>query len=463
MMITKTTFTESKIYSRYTEKTPESARKYQRARELFPSGVTHLIRYLRPHPLFVERALGPLKWDVDGNEYVDYLGGHGALILGHSHPEVVEAVQAQVSRGTHFGAEHEWGVEWASLISEMVPSAERVRFTSSGTEATQLGLRIARAYTRKPKFVRFGAHFHGWHDQVAFSTPGEGTNHPAGIPAEVVDQAIILEPNDVDALEIVLASRDDVAAVILEPTGAGFGRVPTGGETLRAIREITKRYGALLMFDEVITGFRCSPGGAQTYYGVTPDLTALAKIVAGGYPGGAITGRADVMSVLYYEEGDNGVTPPAVPHQGTFNAAPVSAVAGITTLKLLRSGEVIATANDAAARIRDEMNNVLERLGIHWCVYGEFSAFHIYTNPGGEAITPRDVTEGRVGWEKLKSGTPMELMHKLRLGFLCEGVDISTWPGGVTSGVHGPHEVDRTLSAFEKVLRTLREEGDCGS
>ena len=459
-MLVKTKLTDSKVYQAYLEKTPASAQRFQRTRELFPSGVTHHGRHLRPYPLFVSRAKGSRKWDVDGNEYVDYFGGHGALILGHGHPVIVEAVQQQMARGTHYGAEHDLEIEWAGLIREMVPSSETLRFTSSGTEATHLAMRLARAYAGKPKIIRFAGHFHGWHDHVAFGAPGPGTNPPAGILKGIVENVVVVEPNDLEKVEQVLAESDDVAALMLEPTGAGFGRIPTGGETLRRLRDITARHGVVLIFDEVVTGFRCSRGGAQGHYAVTPDLTTLAKVVAGGLPGAVVTGSSGIFSSMDFGGDDEKTVDPAVPHQGTFNASPLSAAAGVAALKLLKDGTAIAAANETAASIRGGMNAVLRRLGASWCVYGEFSAFHIFTNPERESITPADILAGRVNWKTLKSGAPPELVHKIRLGFLCEGVDICGWPGGLTSAAHDRDDVDRTVTAFEEVVKQLAEEGD---
>ena len=459
-MRVKTNLKDSKLYQDYLAKTPASAQRFQQARELFPSGVTHYGRHLRPHPLFVSHAKGSRKWDVDGNEYVDYFGGHGALILGHSHPAIVEAVQQQMARGTHYGAEHDLEIEWATLIREMVPSAETLRFTSSGTEATHLALRLARAHTGKPKLIRFAGHFHGWHDHVAFGAPGPGINGPAGILKEIVEQVIVVEPNDVATVEQILEERDDVAALMLEPTGASFGRVPTGGETLRRLRDTTTRHGVVLIFDEVVTGFRVSTGGAQSFYGITPDLTAFAKVVAGGLPGALVVGRSDIFSSMDFGGDDQKTVDPAVPHQGTFNASPLSAAAGVAALQLLKDGTAIATANETAGKIRDGMNAVLRKLGARWCVYGEFSAIHIFTNPQRESITPQDILDGRIHWKTLKSGATPELVHKIRLGFLCQGVDVNGWPGGQTSAVHDGDDVDRTLVACEKVLKQLAEEGD---
>jgi glutamate-1-semialdehyde 2,1-aminomutase len=414
----------------YTQKTPRSAQLARRARELFPNGVTHVGRYLEPYPLFVSRACGSHKWDVDGNEYVDYFGGHGALILGHNHPAVVEAVTAQLAKGTHYGACHELELEWAELIRELVPCAERVRFTSSGTEATMLALRLARAVTGKTTVVRFAGHFHGWHDHVAFQADGA-----PGILPGVREGILLLSPQDLAQIE----TRDDIAAVILEPTGATFGLLPLPPASLHKLREITARRGIILIFDEVITGFRCSPGGAQAHYGVTPDLTTLAKIVAGGYPGAALVGRADLFGPLEYRDG-----PPAIAHQGTFNACPISAAAGIATLRLIRDTPACERANRTAAAIRDGMSDVIRHRGLGWCVYGEFSGFHICPQPAPP---------------EAKGQIPLELVQQIRTGFLAEGVDLIGWPGGLVSAVHTDQDVDRTVTAFARVTQAMNSSG----
>jgi glutamate-1-semialdehyde 2,1-aminomutase len=335
-------------------------------------------------------------------------------------------VAAQLARGTHYGACHELELEWAELIRELVPCAERVRFTSSGTEATLLALRLARAVTGKMKVVRFAGHFHGWHDHVAFQADGA-----PGILPGVREEVLLLSPKDLPAIE----AREDIAAVILEPTGATFGQIPLSPSLLGELREFTRRRGIVLIFDEVITGFRCSPGGAQAHYGVTPDLTTLAKIVAGGYPGAALVGRAELFAPLEYRDG-----PPAIAHQGTFNACPISAAAGIATLRLIRDTDACARASRTAAAIRDGLKEVIRRRGLPWCVYGEFSGFHICPQPAPP---------------EAKGQIPLGLVQQIRTGFLAEGVDLIGWPGGLVSAVHTGADVDRTISAFER-LRTIQ-------
>lgn len=441
---------ESQILRGYVEKTPGSKALYERAKGLFNNGVTHVGRYLEPHPLYVERAAGSRKWDVDGNEYVDFFGGHGALILGHNHPAVLAAVTAQLPHGVHYGAAHALEIVWGEMIHQMVPSAERVRFTNTGTEATHLALRVARAFTGRNKVIRFAGHFHGWHDHVCFPAGGA-----PGILPGIVEDTLIVDPNDTAKVEALLTERDDIAAVILEPTGATFGHIPTGADVLRALRASATRHGALLIFDEVICGFRCSPGGAQAFYGITPDLTTLAKIIAGGYSGAALVGRADILGMLDYRQVDGQIVPPPVLHQGTYNANPVSAAAGIATLREVRDSDAIQRANRTAAAIRDEWNAALRRRGIGWCVYGEFSDFHVYC---GEA-TVEDIYAGRIPWKQLKGSLRPELAHKIRTGLLLHGVDIMGWPGGVVSGVHTEEDVARTAAAFDATLEMMQAEG----
>jgi glutamate-1-semialdehyde 2,1-aminomutase len=448
------------LLEEYAARTPASAKLYARAAELFPSGVTHVARYLRPHPIYVTRAHGSRKWDADGHEYVDYFGGHGALLLGHGHPAVVEAVAAQLSRGVHFGAAHELEVEWAEMVRELVPCAGRVRFTNSGTEATLLALRIARAATGKRGVVRFAGHFHGWQDHLAQATPAPAP--PAGILPEVADHVLICPPHDAAAVQALLESRADLAAVILEPTGATFGQIPCPPAFLEELRRLTSRHGVLLIFDEVVTGFRCAPGGAQAAYGVTPDLCTLGKIVAGGLPGAAVAGRADLFEQLAFQAEGPRIQPPAIAHQGTCNANPLSAAAGIATLRVLRDGRVHARANSSAAALRHALNETLRECGAPWCVYGDFSGFHLYPNPAGEPVTPAEIQEGKVHWAKLKGATPAGLLHKIRAGFLIHGVDLAPWPGGLLSSAHGEEDLEGTVAALRRVVARLREEGDLG-
>ncbi|HEX4131508.1 MAG TPA: aspartate aminotransferase family protein [Pirellulales bacterium] len=445
---------ESTLLEQYLRLTPGSARLAERARGVFPSGITHDSRWLEPYPLYVERAAGSRKWDVDGREYVDCSGGHGALLLGHNPPQVVEAVREQLARGTHHGACHELEVRWGELVQRLVPSAERVRFTSSGTEATLLALRLARAWTGKSKIVRFLGHFHGWHDHMAFGVAShfDGTPSP-GVVRGVADEMLLASAGHVAATE-QLVDRSDVAAVIIEPTGASWGQVPVLPQFLKALRDMTARRGVLLIFDEVISGFRCSPGGAQQALGIRPDLTTLAKIVAGGLPGGAVVGRADVMDQLDFVAA-GAARREKIPHQGTFNANPLSAAAGIATLEIIATTDACQRASDYAARLRAAMNAVLREEGVPWIVYGTFSGFHIFTNPERLPITEADIAAGRYDYRTFKA-VDRRTTTALRLGMLVHGVDLFSWPGGPTSAVHTDSDLQQTVAAFRATVRAIR-------
>ena len=444
---------EDLISQEYSAKTPTSFKLYQRAREVFPSGVTHDTRYLQPYPVTITRAAGSRKWDVDGNEYIDYFGGHGALLLGHNHPVVVEAVGKQLEQGTHFGASHELELEWAELIVDMVPCAEKVRFTSSGTEASLLGIRVARAFTGKNKILRFTSHFHGWHDQVAFASVShfDGTI-PAGITPETMQNMILCPPNDLEQVEQILATNDDIAAVLIEPSGSSFGHVPTGGDFLVQLRKLTQERGVVLIFDEVITGFRVAPGGAQEHYGVISDLAILAKVVAGGYPGGALVGRAEIMDVMSMKSDPQWNAKRRVSHYGTFNANPISASAGLATLKLIASTDINQKANRSGKMLRNAFNESIKEAGMNWIVYGEFSDFHIFVNHENKDISLEDIYAGKVDYAVLKGGTPAPTIFKIRTGLLARGVDIVPWPGGLVSAVHSEADLDQTATAFRQIL-----------
>ena len=450
----------SKIERDYRARTRRSAELYARARKVIPAGLTHDSRELRPYPLYAARAAGARKWDVDGREYVDYFGGHGALLFGHAHAAVVEAVREQALRGTHWGAAHELEVQWAELITRLLPCAERVRFTASGTEASHLALRLARAFTGKAKVVRFLGHFHGWHDGVA---PGAQSHFdgalPAGIPAAVAEHSILLPTDATHPVAALHAARADIAAVIVEPSGASWGQVPLPPDFLGALRKLTRAHGVILIFDEVITGFRWSRGGAQARYGVTPDLSVLAKIVAGGLPGGAVAGRAEILDQLDADAARRAGRE-KIGHQGTFNANPLCAAAAVATLSRVEREDACGAAERTAGEIRDGLRRILSEESVAWAVYGEASAFHIFPNPARLPIEPMRFDPLRLGFKGLKQARDGALAQRLRLAMLENGVDIMGAPGGLVSAVHGAREVAQTLEAFRTAVRALKEEGD---
>ena len=448
------------ILERYRALHPHSAELHRRAERTFPNGVTHDIRYFAPFPIYVDHALGARKWDVDGNEIIDYVMGHGALLLGHAHPTLVRAVTRQIARGTHYGASTELEMEWAGWIKRLVPSAQKVRFHSSGTEATMMAIRLARAYTGRNKLVRFALNFHGWNDSVVgYVRPEETLPRSPGIPAAYLGEQIVLPQNDVGALATTLGEEKDVAAVIIEPTGASASTVPIDLDFLTFLRQRTAREGVLLIFDEVVTGFRVGPGGAQERFRIKPDLTALAKIAAGGLPGAAVAGRAEIIDCIEFRRDAEWNVHGRVAHQGTYNANPLSAAAGIAMLEAISDGKAQAHAEEMAKRLCRGANHVMRKLGVKGCAYTISSMFHM--SIGVDCPEPAD------GWEWQWEGppgasvpmTPPKVMSAFRQAMLNSGGGDFMRTGGLTSAVHTEKDIDETLAALLPALSGMKAEG----
>lgn len=448
------------LFDRYIEKTPTSARLANEARETFPSGITHDVRYIEPHGIYVTHACGSRKWDVDGNEYVDYPGGHGALLLGHVHPAVTKAIQDQVPRGTHYGACHELELQWGQLIKKMVPCAERVRPTNSGTEATLLALRLARAFTQRSKILRFIGHFHGWHDHVSFNVTShfDGTPTP-GVLHEIAENTVIAPPWDWEATRQIIEQHDDIAAVIIEPTGSTWGQVPIAPRLIRSLRDLTAKRDILLIYDEVISGFRCAPGGAQEALGVVPDLASLGKIVSGGMHGAAVVGREDVMNLLDFRAAAAGNFE-KVFHQGTYNAMPTSCAAAVAALEIIRTTDACERAISYGRSLQDALNKVFAEEEVPWVSYGTYGGFHVFLNPDQIDVNRDEIETGTMNYETLRPKLQPGLINKIRVGCLLHGVDIQPWPGAPVSAAHNDEDREITAEAFRQTIRMLKEEGD---
>ena len=373
---------------------------YAAARRLMPGGVNSPVRAcLRTGvaPRFVTAAKGSRIVDAEGVEYVDFVGSWGPAILGHAHPAVVAAVREACGQGLTFGAPTARETELAELVRALMPSMEKLRMVSSGTEAVMSAIRAARGFTRRDDVIKFAGCYHGHSDGMLVKAGSGALTHgepdSAGVPADVARHTLVAEYNDLASVEAIFAAHpDSVAAVVVEPVAANNGVIPPAPGFLAGLRELTTRHGALLVFDEVITGFRLAPGGAQACYGVTPDLTTLGKIVGGGLPAAVYGGRADVMAM---------VSPEGPVYQaGTLSGNPLATAAGIATLSILREdsgiyrrlaekGAALAEGLRRAGRDRIEVAQVGSLLGIDW--HGDdagFSAFYRHLLACGVYVAP---------------------------------------------------------------------------
>ncbi len=442
----------------YTEQFAGSLARYELAQQSLAGGIAHDGRFMKPFPLHIERADGAYKWDVDGNRLIDYAIGHGSLILGHNDPDITAAMHAQLDKGTHYSAGHEAEILWAQQVQKMLPSADLVRFTGSGTESNLLAMRLARAYTGKPSMLKFEGHFHGWSDYLIkgekppFESPGA-----AGVPEEVMRTVAVLPPDDLGAVEERLA-QGDIAAILVEPSGASWSMIPLAEGTLAGLRQLADKYDAVLLFDEVITGFRWAPGGAQERFGVSPDLTTMAKIVAGGMPGGAVAGKKEIMEYLLFKD-DAAWNAKKVIHPGTYNANPLAATAGFTCLQKCEDPSVQQTCDDLAAQLRSGFNAIFEARGIEGCSWGESSVFHLIVGEPCSNRTAGDLRAPKgIDPAVLKASGKAGLAMPLTLAMAVEGVDLFNG-GGLLSVKHTKDDVDFTLKAFDNSLTRLAESG----
>ena len=438
----------SPIEQRYIDLHPGSLERHAQARDIFPDGVTHDGRRMSPFPIYATHGIGPHKWDVDGNRIIDYWTGHGSMILGHSHPEIVAAVASQMARGTHLSASSDLEIKWGQQVQQLIPSAEKVRFHSSGTEATMMAVRMARAYTGKSKVIKFDEHFHGWSDYLTVGSAGMG-----GIPEETKNTMIVLPPNDIGIVEKTIEDNPDVGAIILEPTGAHMGQIPVRPSFLNELRDLTERTGVVLIFDEVVTGFRISKGGAQAHYGVTPDVTTMAKILGGGLPGGAVAGKADIINMIQARDDADFNLNRRIAHNGTFNANPLSAAAGTVALDLIMNTNVTETANAMGQRLKDGLNDLLTRMEVPGCASGIASLIFLRLGADHECdkgvciMTPEQTAQAH---NAHRDG-------QFVLSMLNNGVHATT--RFIMSAAHREQDVDETVDATERALTELRQSG----
>jgi glutamate-1-semialdehyde 2,1-aminomutase len=442
------------IDDKYEAKFARSRQWYERGQNAFAGGVTHQSRFTAPYPTYYESASGPFKYDVDGNEIIDYVMGNGSLLLGHSPEGVVDAVRKQIDRGTHLGGATTHETLYAEAVKRNMPKLETVRFTSAGTESTLLAMRIARAYSGKEKIIKFYEHFHGWQDYATIDS-GQSIG---GVPQAVLDSVIVAQA-DVREVDRVLSARNDVAGVIVECNGAHFGTFPLQNpQFLHDLQDVCRKHDVLFIMDEVITGFRLSKGGAQERWDLDPDITTMAKIMAGGQPGAAVGGKAEIMEVMGIKEGDDEWNSQGrVAQGGTYNAQPIAAAAGIAHLNAIANTPVVETADRAAKRLRDGINEAFIKNEVTGHAHGISSLVQV--NLGYDCNCDRELCT--MPYEEIYKSMPAEKTRALRRALLVNGSDGMDWNGMcfVVSSAHSDEVVDRTVAGFDQALKDLRTDG----
>ncbi len=458
--------TQSKLLSgidEYIKKTPKSLEFSKTSKQVMPGGVTANIKFFEPYPVIMKKGAGAYLTDLDGNEYIDYLLSYGALMTGHGHPKVIEAIHNQLEEeGTLlFGTPHNLEVKMGQKIQELYPSMERIRYTNSGTEATLLSIRMAFAYTEKYKIAKFEGHYHGGYDQVLLSVnPPINEAGPAKTPNAIIESkgvdpyhlehTVILPFNDLEATtEILTKRKDEIAAVILEPIQGGF--IPAEKSFMEGLRKITEKLGILLIFDEVKTGFRLGLGGAQEVYGITPDITVLGKVVGGGFPVGIIGGKKEILDisaptaasdVFDNSQSKRSGAKDVLFHSGTYNGHPTILAAGLATIDVLENE--IEQVFNVTEQLKAGICDLFLAKGIQVQTIGMGSIFNIVITEKETVRNYRDLQESNFSLRK-------EIDYHL----LTQGVYTKPLNRYSLSTVHGEKEIERTLEAYKKTLNKL--------
>jgi glutamate-1-semialdehyde 2,1-aminomutase len=433
----------------YKARTPESSKRQNEAARYLPGGSSRDTIYFAPYPIFIDHGQGHYLFDVDGNQYLDFMLNATSLIMGHAHPLVVQALQQQAARGTSFSGPAEAQIRLARILCEKIPSVDKIRFTSSGTEGTLNAIRVARAFTGRTKIAKFEGIFHGSHEHVLVSVnpsqdrlgPVEPTAIPEfpGQPLGVLADVVVLPYNDLEASErLIRKHKDELACVIMEAIASNLRYVPAKADFLMGIRELTTQLGILLIFDEV-QSFRVAPGGAQELFGVIPEITTLGKLIGGGMPVGAFGGREDIMALYDPSKGAR----PVVGHVGTFNANPMTMVAGETTMKQLTT-EVYQRLNRLGNLLRQMLRTLFEELEVPAQITGVASLFGIH-------FTAQEVTDYR---SALRGDS--EMKSNLFMGLLNEGVLLQTNCAGALNALTRESEVDALVEAIRRVVQRIR-------
>jgi glutamate-1-semialdehyde 2,1-aminomutase len=415
---------------------------FQDAQELLPGGVNSPVRAFRAvggQPLFIERGEGAYLFDVDGNRYIDYVLSWGPLILGHAHPQVVEALTKAVLAGTSYGAPSPLEVELAGLVQEFMPNMEMLRFVNSGTEATMTALRLARAFTNRNKIVKFEGCYHGHADmllvQAGSGVATLGLPDSPGVPPATVKDTLVGRFNDIESVaELFRQFHAEIAAVIVEPVAGNMGVVLPQDGFLESLREITRQHGVVLIFDEVMTGFRVHPGGAQTLYDIQPDLTTLGKVIGGGLPVGAYGGRREIMEMI---------APCGPVYQaGTLSGNPLAMTAGITTLKYLQKQGVWEQLETTASELAGGIGTAAQAAGVS-----------VQSNRAGTMFSTFFTDTPVRDWETAKT-SDTERFGRFFLAMLEAGVYLapSQFEAGFLSTAHNERTNDATIEAARRAL-----------
>jgi glutamate-1-semialdehyde 2,1-aminomutase len=429
--------------------TTKSIEAFQKARQLMPGGVNSPVRAFNSvggDPIFIERGKGSRVWDIDGNEYIDFVASWGPLILGHARDEIVDAIREAAAKGTSFGAPTLLENQMAELISSMVPSVEKVRMVNSGTEATMSALRLARGYTKRDKVIKFAGCFHGHADsfliQAGSGVMTLGIPDSPGVTTAAAADTLIARYNNLESVEKLFEEYENqIAAIVIEPVAGNMGVVPPMTGFLQGLKDLTSKHGALLIFDEVITGFRLSPGGAQEYLGVMPDLTTMGKIIGGGLPVGAFGGRSEIMDHLAPEG--------PVYQAGTLSGNPLAMAAGTTMLRILRESPVIyEEIEKKASRLEQGLRKNLEKTGVPGVI-----------NRVGGMLTLFFTEEHEVfNFELAATSDTQRYATYFRKSFE-NGIYLapSQFECTFVSEAHSINEIDQLIEISEKALATIRK------